>query len=311
MTLFEKFYNLTGISIKDFYTELLDFLENYNSDIVNYYTEFNFPYPGDAFFKYNEICKKLDLILSKIVLYKGNFETVDIWDLMIQLDDVKAKLDGGPAYPRVYQVGFYKKQTDDTNSYQTYMLGPHETIESVSRDYRQNVTDLVLINELNEEDWTEAGGKQIILKTNISDAVPNSVQEEVVFDILLGKNLLGKDLPPYFEIDEEAEDLVVLTPEQTFLKAVEILFNLKMGEIPEYPDIGVDKSIYGECTKGNAGFTFPILLRQLNIALQTDDTILSFSIDDIQYEEEKMAYTIYASVQNRLMDNLRFVTSIE
>ena len=311
MTLFEKFKNLTGISIKDFYTDLLDFYENYHTSILNYYTEYSYPYPGDAFFKYNSICKTLELILSKIVLYKGNFTTVDIWDLMEQLDDIKTKLNSIPAYPRIYQVGFYKKQTDDTKSYQTYMLGPHETIESVSRNYKQNITDLILINELNEEDWTEAGGKQIILKTNISDAVPNFVQEEVVFDVLLGKNLLGKDLPPYFEIDEESEDLVVLTPEQTFLKAVEILFNLKMGEIPEYPEIGVDKNIYGECTKGNAGFTFPILLRQLNIALKTDDTILSFSIDDIQYEEDKMAYTIYASVQNRLMDNLRFVTSIE
>ena len=311
MNLFEKFKNLTGISIKDFYIDLLDFYENYHASILNYYTEYSYPYPSDAFFKYNTICKKLDLILSKIVLYKGNFETVDIWDVMDQLDDIKLKLNSIQAYPRIYQVGFYKKQTDNTDNYQTYMLGPHETIESVSRDYKQNITDLVLINELNEEDWTEAGGKQIILKTNLSDAIPNSVQEEVVFDVLLGKNLLGKDLPPYFLIDEEKEDLVVLTPEQTFLKAVEILFNLKMGEIPEYPNIGVDKSIYGECTKGNAGFTFPILLRQLNIALETDDTILNFSIDDIQYEEEKMAYTIYASVQNRLMDNLRFVTSIE
>ena len=311
MNLFEKFKNLTGISIKDFYTNLLDFYENYHTSILNYYTEYSYPYPGDAFFKYKNLCKDLDLILSKIVLYKGNFVTTDIWDLMDQLDDIKLKLNSIPAYPRIYQVGFYKKQINDSEEYQTYRLGPYETIESVSRDYKQNITDLVLINELNEENWTESGGKQIILKTNISNAVPNFVQEEVVFDVLLGKNLLGKDLPPYFLIDEDTEDLTVLTPEQTFLTAVEILCNLKMGEIPEYPEIGVDKSIYGECTKGNAGFTFPILLRQLNIALETDDTILSFSIDDIQYEEEKMAYTIYASVQNRLMDNLKFITSIE
>lgn len=311
MTLFENFKKLTGIDIKKFYINLLNFYENYHISILNYYTKYNSTYPNDAFIKYNNICKELDLILSKITLYKGNFKTIDIWDLMDQLDDIKTKLDNIPAYPRIYKVGFYKKQTNDTTDYQTYMLGPHETIESVSRNYRQNITDLVLINELNEENWTELGGKQIILKSNTVDAVLDSVQEEVVFDVLLGKNLLGKDLPPYFLIDEDIEDLIVLTPEQTFLQAVEILFNLKMGEIPEYPDVGIDKSIYGECTKSNAGFTFPILLRQLNISLETDDTILNFSIDDIKYEEDKMAYTIYASVQNRLMDNLKFITSIE
>lgn len=310
MNIFEKFESLTGINIKNFYADAIEFFENYNLDILNYYTDYNFPYPGDAFFKYNEIYKQTELILSKITLYKGNFITVDIWDIVEQIDEIKTKLEEVFAYPRIYQVGFYKKQTDDTNSYQEYILGPHETIESVARDYKQNVTDLVLINELNEEDWTEAGGKRIILKTNISDAVPNSVQEEVIFDVLLGKNLLGKDLPPFFEIDQYDEDLVVLTPEETFLKSVEILFNLKMGEIPEYPNIGVDKSIYGECTKGNAGFTFPILLRQLGIALETDDSILSFSIDDIKFEESTMSYYIYASVQNRLMDNLKFITNI-
>lgn len=311
MTLLEKFNNLTGINIRNFFIDFLDFCDNYHSEILNYYTDYNYPYPGDAFFKYENICKRLETIISKIVLYKGNFETIEIWGLIEQLDDIKEKLEEIPSYPRLYQVNFYKKQNDNTNNYQTYILGTHEDIESVSRNYKQNLTDLVLINELNEESWTEAGGKKIILKTNISSAIPDSVKEETVFDVLLGKNLLGKDLPPFFEIDEEQEDLVVLTPEQTFLQAVETLFNLKMGEIPEYPDLGIDKSIYGECTKGNIGFTFPILLRQLNISLQTDDTILNFSIDNIEYDEKSMSYTIYASVQNRLLDNLRFTTTLE
>ena len=310
MTLFDKFKNLTNISISDFYADVLDFYDNYHNDILSYYTDYNFKYPGDAFAKYNRVCKQLELIISKIVLYKGNFETVDIWSLMDQLDTIKQKLESIPSYPRIYRVGFYKKQVSEEQSYQTYMMGPHETIESVSKGYNQNTTDLVLINELNEEKWTDAGGKQIILKTNLDDAIVTATQEEVVFDILLGKNLLGKDLPPYFEIDEENEDLVVLTPEQTFLQAVETLFNLQMGQIPEYPTLGIDKTIYGECIKGNTGYTFPVLLRQLNLSLETDDTILSFSIDNIELNEDRMSYTIYASVQNRLFDNLQFVTKL-
>lgn len=310
MNVFEKFKELTNISIKSFYADLLNFYDNYHQDIFNYFTNYSFAYPGDAFLIYYNIKKQLENILSKIILYKGNFNTIDIWDLMIQLDEIKEKLDGIEAYPRMYQVGFYKKQTDANDNYETYVLKSHETIESVARYYNQNVTDLVLINELNEEQWTDAGGKKIILKTSISD-VEGVEKEAVVFDVLTGKNLLGKDLPHYFFIDTEEGDLEVLSPEQTFLQSVETLFNLKMGEIPEFPDLGIDKSIYGECTRGNMGFTFPIMLRQLNIALETDDTILNFEINDIEFDEKSMSYTIYASVQNRLYDNLKFITNIE
>lgn len=310
MNIFDKFKKLTNISIKDFYDNLLDFYDNYHDDILRYYTEYDFEYPSDAFFRYNSIYKQLEVIISKISLYKGNFETIEIWRIVDELDSIKQKLETIPVYPRIYQVGFYKKQNNDSDNYQTYIMGAHETIDSISRDYNQNPTDLVLINELTEEEWTEKGGKTIILKTNLDNAIPNSIQEEVVFDVLLGKNLLGKDLPPYFEINEEEEDLIVLTPEQTFLQAVETLFNLQMGQIPEYPNIGIDKSIYGECTKGNMGYTFPILLRQLNIALETDDTILNFQIENIELNSDETSYTIYASVQNRLLDNLQFVTKL-
>ena len=36
MTLFEKFKNLTGISIKDFYTDVLDFYENYPEEVKTF-----------------------------------------------------------------------------------------------------------------------------------------------------------------------------------------------------------------------------------------------------------------------------------
>lgn len=311
MTFFEKFKNLTNIDIGKFYAELADFYENYHNDILNYYIDYNFSYPADAFAKYYSIQKQLNTIISKIVLYKGNFDTIDIWGVVENLDSIKFELDNVPEYPRLYQVSFYKKQNQNENIYETYILKSHDTIETVARDYKQDTTDLVLINELNEEKWTDKGGTKIILKTSTSDAIPYAAKADTVFDILIGKNLLGKDLPKYFEIDEEIEDLKVLTPEQTFLQSVQVLFELKKGEIPEFSEIGVDKSIYGECTKGNIGYTFPIMIRQLNIALETDDTILNFVINDIELDEKNNSYIIYASVQNMINDNLKFITTLE
>ena len=63
-----------------------------------------------------------------------------------------------------------------------------------------------------------------------------------------------------------------------------------------------------ESVKGD-GFFFPILLRQVSETIQTDDTIISFSIDSI--EKENDTYLIQATVQDRLLNNLKFESSLE
>ena len=133
-------------------------------------------------------------------------------------------------------------------------------------------------------DWAEISNTLLSIPMN-----EDTIKEETVFDILIGKNLLGKDLPIEFIIDEETKDLKILTPEQTFLQSVQILFNLQQGDIPEYLDLGIDKDVYSECTnKNDLGFTFPILLRQLSTSLESDDTILDFEIDNIELNEVTM-----------------------
>lgn len=310
MTLFEKFYNITSINIKSFYVDILDFFDNYHQDIVSYYTDYNTTYPTDAFNYYSSISQRLDIILSKISLYKENFETTDIWKIMEELDDFRIKLDAIESYPRLYRVNFIKKQNQDTEGSETHVLATHETLESLARDYNQNIDDLVILNNLREEDYTDKGGTKIILKNSISSAINNIEDEETVFDILIGKNVLGKDLPNYFEIDEESEDLTIMSPEKTFLQSTQNLFQLKKGEIPEYPDLGVAKDIFTEVAQSDVSYTFPIMLRQLISSLATDDTILNFEIIDIDIDKETQSVFVKCEVTNRLNDSLKFSTSL-
>lgn len=311
MNILDKFKNLTNIDLKNFYIEVLDFFDNYNNEILDYYTIYNYDYPTEAFSKYKSLVKNFEIILSKFVFYKGNFDNIEAWQIIENLDTLKLKLDSVEAYPRLYRVNFIKQQNGTNEIYETYVLKSHESLESIATEYNQNILDLRQINNLKEEDYTDKGGKKIILKSSIASNIEIGDNEETVFDILVGKNLLGKDFPSYFNIDEDIEDLETLSPEQTFINSVQNLFTLKQGGIPEYPNFGIDKNIISDMTKANGGISFPILCRQLSIALESDDTILTFSIEDIELDEQKDAYIIKASVQNRLLDNLKFVTSLD
>ena len=63
----------------------------------------------------------------------------------------------------------------------------------------------------------------------------------------------------------------------------------------------VHKDILTESTKGE-GFLFPLLIRQLMKNFETDDTILNFTITNIQKKEDNLY--IEATFSNALDDNL-------
>lgn len=296
MVLIDYLKRTTGIDIRKFFEEALNFLENNHSVLFDYYTNYNTSYPAREFGIYKNIIKELDIILEKLNFYKGVLIKAESWDIIEKVDSLKLKLEEIPSYPRIYKVPFVKTEVD--KKYESYILKSHESIEDIAANYNQNLSDLYLINNLREEDYDLKGGKNILLKINKNKANNLIGNVESVCDILIGKNLLGKDLPRYFEIEDN--DLKVLSPEQTFLTSVEVLFSLKKGQIPEYPNLGIDKNVIADLKQD--GFMFPILLRQLNISLSCDDTIVNFKIDDIDKEEDN--YIIKASVQNTLADKL-------
>lgn len=299
--------NLIGINIDNFLKDFIDFYDNYHSSIVQYYTISSIEYPKIAFEKYKDLVNRVELLLSKINFYKSNFLNIGYWDIVEQLEDIKEKLDLIPSYPKFYKVSFVKIQNNKIN-YETYITKQNETIEQVANKFDENWENIALLNNLNEEDYSNKGGISLILKSSVTESDRDVEPLESIIDIALGKNVLGKDIPNYFEFDIENNDLLVCTPEQTFLQTVKRLFELKMGSIPEFPDLGIQKDIMNESVKGD-GFFFPVLLRQLTSSLYSDDTIINFTIDDIVKEGD--TYHISASVQNRLFENLKFVDRLE
>ena len=71
----------------------------------------------------------------------------------------------------------------------------------------------------------------------------------------------------------------------------------KRGSIPEFSEIGVQKDILLESSKGE-GFLFPLLIRQLSKNFVSDDTIVNFAITNIENKEDSLF--ISATFSNKL-----------
>lgn len=310
MNIFNTIYRFTNIHVEDFLREFLSFIDNEHNDIISYYTDWNISYPQVAFNKYEDLLKQCNYIYSKLCFYKGKFSTLDYWDLFEEIEEIKHKLELIPSYPRFYKVSFVKQEGSTGENFETIMLKQNQTVEQLANEINQDENDIMLLNYLTEEEWNRKGGKKIILKeTNLTEE-PSYVAINSIIDICLGKNLLGKDLPASTEFNEDGDDLVIDTPERTYLNSVKRIFSIVKGSIPEFPNIGVDKTIIQMC-RSETENVFPVVMRQVEETLQTDDTIIAVSLNNIEKVEGKTdAYRMSYEVHNRLREPLIYMSGL-
>lgn len=285
MNFFEKLEKLIGIDVKQYFSDVVSFYQTYDKDIVQYYTNVNASYPQEAFDVMEELKDRGNKILEKITFYKGYLTNIEYWDILDKIDSIYLKFDVINKYAKFYKVTQLRKQ-NPSGVEEKYILKQNQTLEDLADERaNQSWSDIALNNYLIEEDYTSKGGVKLILKAN--DSVVNAYALESIIDIAIGENLLGKDIPEYYEFDDQTNDLVVLNTNDTFVHTIQRLLGLRQGALPENPTIGIQKDIVGEATRGE-GIFFPILIRQLSQSLKTDDTIASFAVTDIRREEDNL-----------------------
>jgi len=301
MKFLKQISKILNIDIEKYFADVIIFFDSSNDKILQFYTVSSEIYPQEAFDEYLIIQDKTILILNKIQFYKILLSNTGYWDILDKIDSIQQKLNAVKAYPKYNKVNFLKTKDSNSTLSETYVLRQNESLENISEFQKNsNWSDIAIYNELKEEDYTSKGGVKIILKSSI-----NSILTEIpinsIVDIAVGRNLLGKDFPSYFEFNPEENDIFVETPEQTFLQSAKRLLKLNVGSIPEFPNIGIQKDIISESVKGD-GFLFPLLLRQLMNTLDTDDTIINLVVTDIKKEEGSLF--VMTTFTNRLGDNL-------
>ena len=110
----------------------------------------------------------------------------------------------------------------------------------------------------------------------------DSIFIESVVDNIVGEKILGKDI--LYKTTFENDDLLVLSYKDTFFQSVNILMKLKKGDNPEFYDLGLQKNV--AVGSNINSISYPVLLRQISEAFQTDDTIKSQEITGFRKEQD-------------------------
>jgi len=277
----EEFFNITGYSISNYFSEFKNFVNTYYDNIIDYYNG-NADINKDAFKILNDLIDKSSIVSDLFSINKDNLSIdTGFWDLLETFEDTFIKLQtiqNTPAWNRSSFSNDYSNKLDID-----YSLGQHETLEKAARElgYRDSDNDyieLALRNKLTEEDYDEEGG--VVLRVSFENTT--NVNILTTIDIFTGINAMGKDYPVKFEINETDEDFTILEPLPTSEQTSEVLLGLTKGSIPERPTDGISNFI-GQ----NKNFTkFPILFRQLSEVFKDDDTYKGIELINIEYEQD-------------------------
>lgn len=301
----EDFYTITGFDAQDFIQRYIDFQNLESQNIINYYSGTDKFARIESFNLMNSLYKEAQRASELFYLNKEAFNSTADWNLLEQLDNIRQKLMTLSNINKYLRSSINKNQFNNTIEIEIKMK-QYDTLESIeSKELKSTFpqndwVDLALYNDLIEEDYTPQGGVLLRAPTsNFDTTFLNSVLGN-----LQGENLYGKDLDRKLQFVND--DLKNLTPKETILQAIDILMKLKRGDNPEFPNNGIQASIF---VGGNmASFAYASLFRQILDTFAKDDTVSRISIVNISHKED--AINIEYEIQTKYGERFNQVINI-
>ena len=302
LTIYEHFKTITKKDIYLFLQQVYQFFVNDKNNIIEYYNNNITSTTKKSFDKLNQLIEELRDIFEIIQLNSSLLHHSKWWDFIEMLEDIDSTLNSLKNYNRWSRSSLsfvgYKPFIQ-----QSYFLQQKQSLERVSQDILQDDNpqdDWVNIardNDLNEEKYTTQGGVEV--KVTQSNLNKTADELKSVMDLYVGEKVLGIDVDKKIQFILSPDgffDLKTLSYEQTLLQSVDILAQLKQNGNPEYPNDGIQSDII---VGGNrALLNFAIIIRQLQNSFATDDTIQSFQVQNIQFEQDNLV--ISYQIESRL-----------
>lgn len=283
----EKFGKYTNFDIKTFLQDFIDFSDNHRNLIISYYKGDTDEIPQEAFNILDKLIEEANDVIEIMNLSKNNFESFSDWNLLEELEDIRTRL-----YTTLYFSKYLRssvtKSSYNEDSEVNVTLKQNETLEKLANELgyiepQDNWGIIALRNNLKEEDYTTKG--DLVLDVSYKNNV-NYFKVNSVVDNMQGNDILGKDID--FNFSFKNDDINILAPKETFKQTIKELAKLKKGDNPFYPKDGLDVSLVVGSNLG--GIAFPSLFRQLNNNFNSDDTIASFTINDINLEQNALIF---------------------
>ena len=277
-----NFTKLTNFPMTEFLAEAKTFFSEDVNEIVNFFKGHSNFLDKQKVKRLNSLAEKAIIITNFFYEKKGVMKTVDYWELLDTVEEIKSKLQ---YYQNIskYLRSSIVKGVSRSGVVFDYTMNDQDTLESISKDFigekdhENDWTQHALDNDLKEQDWDIEGGEKLKLRKQLFQS--NLVTS--IIDNTIGEKIYGKDIKRLIELKDN--DLVVLNYRETVNQTVDTLSVLKKGDIPEFPDLGIDPSLYtGE---NYSQLNFISISRELKRIFSSDDLFKDFEIVDIRHEE--------------------------
>lgn len=298
LTIFEEFKQITGYDIEIFYEDYRSFVVDFYPNILNYYNGGDIDQDSFNFLDY--VKSESDRIEGLIDQYYNSFNITEYWDMIELFSDIQNS---------IYKVEVLYKwlRSSRTDRYSQnlkidYIQKQNQSIEDLSTfmgyNNQNDWVGLAVQNQINEEDYTNAGGKffKAILPND------NSFDLDNIVDSLQGDNIYGKDIYKVFVF--ENNDMKILQGKDSLNQTFATIMSTIAGSIPEFPVYGVPDYVYG--TNQNI-IQYPIIFRSLLNMFQRDKRFISFEILNINKDND----SVFIDTQTKAITSDIFTKNIK
>lgn len=277
----ERFSHVTGIDTQVLLSDFVNFNENQKQDIIDYYNGTTSTPSAGSFQELSDLQYRFNSLINIVMLNKRSFQYHEDWELLYELDEIKAKLKTISNSSRFLRSAI-EKGNFNPNPLVEVTLKQNYSLERLAKelnssDPQNEWSKIFLNNQLIEEDYTPDGG--VLLKVTFQGA-DSLYLSSVVDNINTAEKTYGLDI--LRRLTFEDNDLKVLTYQETLLQSIAILSQLKKGDNPQHPNDGIDTSLVVGNTLG--AVSFPSLFRQLYNTFATDDSLKSFVLRDVSIQ---------------------------
>lgn len=282
-----------GYNVNDYMDLYSYFIQNNKVKITDYYQKQDVKPDVGSFEFLDNMIKESIKIDNLIKLHKDNMDSVDFWDLLDFIEDIRTSLETISNSHRYLRSSKSKNSWRTTNVTFEHVMSQNETLEDIveqqlfSQQSDKDWVNLAIQNSLSEEDYTPEGSIKLQLTKN-AEFGKNYFLDSVI-DTLVGEKVYGKDI--YKKLTFEDNDLKVLSYTDTFIQSITILVPLKKGDIPEFKTMGVDPRL-GVGSNINV-FEYGKIVAQLQETIATDDTIRGFMIMNLLYDNNGSVFIKY------------------
>jgi len=278
-----NFEQLTKYKLTTFIDDSAEFLKTGFPTIAEFFNGTIDVVDSKILNEHKKLLKEADVVIQVFKSNAQKLETAEYWFLLEFVEDIRTKLQTCSKLSKILRssrVDF----SFSTGFAHPYLLGDGQTLENVSNDVLRDAdsendwTKIAMSNDLMEADWNVNEGKQLTLYYE-------KFQRDIVtsfVDNLVGEKIYGKDIDR--KITFEYDDLKVLSYKDTVYQCVSIMSNLKQGDIPEYPSLGVNSSLY--VGSNIANLQYAAIIRELTRVFSTDDLFINFNVTEIKLVED-------------------------